>query len=130
MSAIDLGLSWQGCEFDQRVPQDWIGCLEDAATPQGEERIATKGDFLFLEIIDDVSERMARRLQDFRFQRSDAREVALSEKDVEKGNPRCVFGRPMNLEARKPQLQLGNRLDMIGMMVRDENVRQAPTAFG
>src|SRR5262249_16081520 len=41
-----------------------------------------------------------------------------------------LLGRPLNLQSREPRLQLGDRLDMIGVMMGDEHAGQAPTAVG
>ena len=68
MAAINLGLAGKGGKLHERAPHNRIGGLEDTSAPEREQRVAAEGDFVLVEIIGDMAERMPRRLDHFRRQ--------------------------------------------------------------
>ena len=99
MAAVDLGLARKGGKLGQRTPHDRKGRLEHPAAAQREQRVAAEGDCVVLEMIGDMTERMAGGFDDVRSERTDAGRVPFLHLVIEERDARRVLGRTPNLRA-------------------------------
>ena len=69
------------------------------------------------------------RLDDLGLERAHAHDIVFLDLDVEAIDPMRVLFRADDAGVRKPRLQLGNALRMIGVVMCDQNVRERPAVL-
>jgi hypothetical protein len=72
---------------------------------------------------------VAGRVDDTPFERADADRIALTNRRVYMGNALRLIAR-RNDAALVMRLEFANALGVIGVMMRDENIREPPAGFG
>ncbi len=77
-----------------------------------------------------MAERMAGHFDHLGLMRSDADDIALLDRLIERADLRRLLGRSDDADIRIGGLQPGNALDMIGMMMGHENIGEPPVLFG
>ncbi len=126
MAAVDLGLAGKGGELGQRAPHDRKRRLEHAAATKGKQRVAAEGHCVVLEMISDMTERVAGGFDDFRSQGSDLGRVPLLHLAIEERDSRRVLGRTPYFRVWEFCPDVRNALDVIGVMMGDQDVGQIP----
>src|SRR5262249_34094011 len=119
---VDARLARKSGELSERTPHHSVGRFEDAAATEREQRVAAECESILLEMVGDMTERMARGLDDFRLEQSDAPTVPFLQLAIEERYARRILCRAPDRETRKFCLQFWNALNMVGVMMGDEDI--------
>ena len=122
MAAVNLGLAGKGGKLGQRVPHDRIGRLKHAPATEGEQRVAAEGNCVFLEMIGDMTERVAGGFDDFRSEGTDLGRVPFLRLVIEERDSRRILGRTPHLRVGEFRPYVRHALNVIGMMMGDQDV--------
>ena len=125
MAAIELGVVGQTPQFEQRLPHHFRVAFDDAAAADGEQRVADKGEFFCREEIRDVAGGVARRLDHPPGERAHFYCVAVANGFIDQRDALRFIAR-CDHPALVRFLQLRDAAGVIAMMVRHQDVGQAP----
>jgi len=129
MAAENLRVGRQIADLQQRLPHHFRRALDDAAAADREQRVADEGELVGFEPVGDVTGRVPRRLEHAPDQRADLHDVALAHRHVDMGNLLRFLARRDDA-AEMFLLQLGNPAGMVAVMMRHQDVGEAPTFLG
>ena len=125
MTAVNACVIGQASQLQQRLPHHLRRALDDAATADGEQRVADEGELLGCKEIADMAGGMSGRLVNLACERADGDLVPLAYGRIDERDLRCLaVGR--NHAAAMTRLELGNPARVVRMMMRDQDIGQSP----
>src|SRR5690606_137269 len=115
-----------------RFSRDWSSdvCSSDlqASTAERKQRIAAKERIGLLEPVGDMSDRVPRNLEDFRFLRAELENIPLLKSDIDAGDARRILFRPHDgATSCLFELQIATRV--IAVMMSVEDMGKGPAQF-